>query len=185
HQLQGNGIFFGNEAEDPNGLLVGQGDLYDAVFDANTVRRSSGIWQSSGTFLQFLENVLDVAVRYGEVSDGAPPLPEHGMLGLLAGGEIADRFASPFELVRGVVIRRNRLAFGHRILVGPRPGAGPTAAVVARDLVIDHNWLEHETVGIELARGVRQAVLHRNLFFDVAAPQQVSQATEVEIVPGP
>jgi hypothetical protein len=185
HQLQGNGIFFGNEAEDPNGLFVGQGDLYDAVFDANTVRRSSGIWQSSGTFLQFLENVLDVAVRYGEVSSGSPPIPEHGMLGLLAGGEVAERFAGPFELVRGVVFRRNRLAFGHRILVGPRPGAGPTAAVVARDLVVDHNWFEHETVGIELERGVRQAVISRNLFFDVAVPQQVSQATEVEIVPGP
>ena len=185
HQLQGNGIFFGNEAEDPNGLFVGQGDLYDAVFDANTVRRSSGIWQSSGTFLQFLENVLDVSVRYGEVSAGAPPIPEHGMLGLLAGGEIGERFASPFELVRGVVFRRNRLAFGHRILVGPRPGAGPAAAVVARDLVVDHNWFEHETVGIELERGVRQAVISRNLFFDVAVPQQVSQATEVEIVPGP
>ncbi|VVM08538.1 partial galacturan 1,4-alpha-galacturonidase, partial [Methylacidimicrobium cyclopophantes] len=73
HQLQGNGIFFGNEAEDPSGLFVGQGDLYDSIFDANTVRRSAGIWQSSGTFLQFLENVLDVAVSYGEIPPGGPP----------------------------------------------------------------------------------------------------------------
>ncbi len=184
-RLQGNGIFFGNEAEDPNGLFVGEGDLYDSVFDANTVRRSSGIWQSSGTFLQFLENVLDVAVRYGESPAGGPPLPDHGMLGLLVGGELAERFTSPFELARGVVFRRNRLAFGHRIRVGARPGASGLAAVVARDLVIDHNWIEHQTVGIELERGVRQAVLYRNLFFDVAVPQQVGQATEVEIVPGP
>ncbi|MGD9897199.1 MAG: glycosyl hydrolase family 28-related protein [Candidatus Methylacidiphilaceae bacterium] len=185
HQLQGNGVFFGNEAEDPNGLFVGQSDLYDSVFDANTVRRSSGIWQSSGTFLQFLENVLDVAASYGEPPAGAPPLPAHGVLGVLAGGELGERFASPFELARGLVFRRNRLAFGHRIHVGPRAGANGLAAVVARDLVIDHNWIEHGAVGIELERGVRQAVISRNLFFDVAVPQQVGQATEVEVVPGP
>ncbi len=185
HQVQGNGIFFGNEAEDPNGLFVGEGDLYDSVFDANTVRRSSGIWESSGTFLQFLENVLDVAVSYGEPPPGAPPLPDHGILGVLAGGEIGERFSSPFELVRGLVFRRNRLAFGHRIQVGSSPGASGPAAVIARDLVIDHNWFEHGRVGIELERGVRQAVISRNLFFDVAVPQQVNQATEVEVIPGP
>ncbi|WP_202213587.1 hypothetical protein [Methylacidimicrobium sp. AP8] len=183
HQVQGNGIFFANEAEDPNGLFVGTGDLYDSVFDANTLRRSSGIWESSGTFLQFLENVLDVAVSYAEPSAGAPALPGRGMLGILAGGELAERFASPFELVRGVVFRRNRLAFGHRVRVGSRPGGSGLAAVVARDLVIDHNWFEHGQVGIELERGVRQAVLSRNLFFDIALPQQVGQATEVEILP--
>ena len=174
-RLPGHVIFYRNVAEDASVLGEVWGTLYDAVFDGNEVKRSQGMRGLGGWFVQWLNNRLEVAVSYhaGTGPRGGSPEggAEYGYVGFTVAGEMTN-LPTRFEYVRAIVVRGNRLSYGHRILVmwGYGGERRRVTFVAARDVVIDHNQLEHAPVGIELDPNVEGAVVTGNRFNDVKEP---------------
>src|SRR5207302_11221636 len=158
-RLAGHVVFYKNDAEDTSVLGQIWGYLYDVVFDGNAVRRSQGMWGLAGWFVQWLNNRAEVAVTYqaGIGPRGGSPEgnAEYGYLGFTVAGELTQ-LPSRFEYVRAIIVRGNHLSYGHRILFmwGYGGARTPVDFVVARDLVIEHNQIEHAPVGIELDANV-------------------------------
>jgi hypothetical protein len=182
-QLPGRGIFYRNQAEDTSVLFQIWGYLYDCTFDGNRAVRSQGMWGLSGWFIQWLNNDLRVATTYhqgvGPAGDGSEMTPEGGAPYGLVGFVIASAFASEpiaFPSVRACVIRANHLSFGHRILImlgygGPRKRA---IHVAARDVVIDHNIIDHASVGVDLDTNVAGALIYGNRFTEVTRAMRLA-----------
>ncbi|KIE58812.1 peptidase [Methylacidiphilum kamchatkense Kam1] len=186
YQWEGKAIFFENQSQDCRFLFPLSGLAYDVIFDGNQVKRTQGMIASSGFFIQWLNNVLDVAVSY-PVVENKDPLDQEirslnfGVLGFLIDPNMTNLSNVPFEMIRGGVLRSNRLAFGHHIIVGlgSEEGEFPAQALLAKDLLIDHNWFEHGPLGVELDKGIRQALLMRNIFFDVTEPLKIKEKKEI------
>ncbi|ACD83862.1 glycosyl hydrolase family 28-related protein [Candidatus Methylacidiphilum infernorum] len=188
YQWEGKSIFFENQAQDCRFLFPLSGFAYDVLFDGNQLRRSQGLIAQGGYFIQWLNNVLDVAVNYPLVENrellrSRIKSPDFGTLGFLIDQKMGGATMVPFETIRGGVMRSNRLAFGQRIVVGIDHGgeSASAQAVVGKDLLIDHNWFEHGPVGIEIGGGIRQAVVRRNLYFDVKEPLRIKEKKEIVI----
>ncbi len=167
------------------------GDLYDVVVDSNEVRRSGGMWGLAGWFVQWLNNQLDVAVTYhsgvGPAGDTPEGNAEYGYMGFTIEGRITT-LGIPFEYVRGCVIRGNRLSYGHRVLMMRGYYSAerkPVNFVAARDIVIDHNTIDHTPVGIELDANVEGAVIANNVFTDVKEPLKLHNPQRVLVLGAP
>ncbi len=192
HRLSGHVIFYGNTAEDTSVLGQIWGHLYDAVFDGNKVLRSQGMWGLAGWFVQWLNNRLDVAVTYhsgiGPAGSPADKTPEggagYGYMGFTIGGRVTTELTMPFAYVRGSVVRGNRLSYNQRVLVMWGYGGERRRVnfVAARDIVIDHNQIEHTPVGIELDANVEGAVVAHNTFADVKEPLRLHDPERVLVL---
>ena len=186
-RLPGHVIFYKNDAEDTSVLGQIWGYLYDVVFDGNEVRRSQGMWGLAGWFVQWLNNRAEVAVTYqtdiGPRGGSPEGNAEYGYVGFTVAGELTN-LPSRFEYVRAVVVRGNRLSYGHRILVMWGYGGERRRVnfVVARDLVIEHNQIEHAPVGIELDANVEGAVVVGNRFADVKEPLRLHAPERVLVL---
>jgi hypothetical protein len=145
------------------------------------VRRSQGLWGISGSFIQWLNNRLDVATTFhkgiGPAGREGEQTPERGAPFGMMGIAIAGRFAAqaqeiPFEPVRGCVIRGNRLSYGQRVLMmwGYGGERKKIAFVPIRDVLINDNDIAHTPVGIELDQNVQGDLVSGNRFEDVARP---------------
>lgn len=191
HLLSRHCILYRNRAEDVSNLFQIWGGLYDCIFDGNKVKRSNGMWGLWGWFVQWLNNRLDVAVNYqsgaawpkGDSPDG---YAEYGITGFSIAGRITT-LPTPFEYVRGAVIRGNRLSYGHRILVkyGFEGGRKRVNFVAARDVVIDHNLIDHSPIGIELDANVEGAVVASNKFEVVKKSLLLHEPRRVLVIDAP
>ena len=190
-QLPGRSIFYRNQAEDTSVLLQIWGYLYDCTFDGNRVVRSQGMWGLSGWFIQWINNDLQVAISYhqgvGPSGDRAEVTPEggapYGLMGFVITGTLTSE-PLPFPYVRACVIRGNHLSFGQRVLImfgygGPRRKA---PHVAARDVIVDHNAIDHASVGIELDANVAGAVINDNRFTGVTEPLRLADPTRVRVI---
>lgn len=190
HRLFGHVIFYGNVAEDTSVLGQIWGHLYDVVFDGNEVRRSQGMWGLAGWFVQWLNNRLDVTVTYHARIGPAGRTPEgnaeYGYIGFTISGRVTSS-EIPVEYVRGAVIRSNRLSYGHRVLVMWGYGGERKRVnfVVARDIVIDHNQIDHTPIGIELDANVEGVVVAHNTFTDVREPLRIHDPKRVLVLDAP
>src|SRR5206468_9264270 len=149
HRLMGHCILYRNSAEDTSVFFEIWGQLYDVVLDSNEVKRGGGMWGLAGWFVQWLNNRLDVAVTHDVHNERV----EYGYMGFTIASEMTPMttLAIPFEYVRGCVVRGNRLSYSHRVLVMWGFGRERKRAnfVAARDIVIDHNQIDHTPVGVE------------------------------------
>jgi hypothetical protein len=197
YRLFGHVIFYDNLAEDTSVLGQIWGHLYDAVFDGNEVKRSQGMWGLAGWFVQWLNNRLDVAVTYhtgvGPAGGVSEPTPEgttpFGYMGFTINGSVADPKQVPirFPYVRGAVIRSNHLSYGHRVLVMWGYGGERKQAnfVAARDIVLDHNQIEHTPIGIELDANVAGTAIAHNMFTDVRERLRLHDPGRVLVLDSP
>jgi hypothetical protein len=178
-QLPGHCIFFQNQAEDTSVLSSIWGYLYDCTFDENRAVRSQGMWGLSGWFVQWLDNDLSVASTYhrgvGPAGYGGEATPEGGAPYGFLGFAVAGRFASEpisFPYVRACLIRKNHLSFGHRILITFGFGGARKKApdVVAQDVIIDRNIIDHTEIGVEVDANIVGALIKNNSFTEVVQP---------------
>ncbi|TFE70702.1 glycoside hydrolase family 55 protein [Methylacidiphilum caldifontis] len=188
YQWEGRSIFFENQGQDCRFLFPLSRFGYDVIFDGNQVKRSGGMIAEGGYFIQWINNILDVAVNYPAVRTEDPldlriKSLDFGALGFLIDKQMDSNKEAPFETIRAAVLRSNRLAFGHRIVVGvDHNGEGiSTQAVVGKDLLIDHNWFEHGLNGIEIGEGIRQSIVMRNLYFDIKEPLRIKEKKDIFI----
>jgi hypothetical protein len=194
YRLVGHVIFYQNLAEDTSVLGQIWGHMFDAVFDGNEVKRSQGMWGLAGWFVQWLNNRLDMAVTYhagigpgGDMSErtaeGRAPF---GYMGFTIGGRVADPRQLPirFPYVCATIIRGNHLSYGHRMLVmlGYGGDRKPANFVAARDIVIDHNQIDHTPVGIELDANVAGVVIAHNTFTDVRERLRLHDPARVQVL---
>jgi len=191
HRLMGHCILYQNSAEDASVLFQIWGDLYDVILDSNTVKRSQGMWGLAGWFVQWLNNQLDVAVTYHSRIGPAGNTPEgnaeYGYIGFTIEGRITT-LGIPFAYVRGCVVRGNRLAYGHRVLIMRGYYSAERKQVnfvTARDVVIDHNTIDHTPVGIELDANTEGAVIANNVFTDVKEPLKLYNPQRVFVLGAP
>jgi len=61
----------------------------------------------------------------------------------------------------------------------------PVNFVAARDLVVDHNQIDHTPVGIELDANVAGAVIANNVFKDVKEPLKLHDPRQVLVLGAP
>ncbi len=177
HRLIGHAILYRNVAEDTSVLFEIWGQLYDAVIDGNTVRRSQGMYGLGGWFIEWIDNHLEAAVSFhagvGPIGDTPEHTVPYGLLGFTVGGKMTAAYVrSPFEYVRACVIRENSLSYGYRIMVKVGCSAAFTKVnyVAARDVVIDRNSIDHSPVGIEIDANVAGVVIRGNKVRAVQQP---------------
>jgi hypothetical protein len=186
YQLSGECIAYRNSAEDTSVLLQIWGFLYDVTFDCNKVERSQGMWGATGWFIEWLDNRLVAAVTYhqgvgpaGLAGDESAEsgLP-YGFVGFTMVGQMTT-LPLRFPYVRGIVIRDNFLSYGYRVLVmfgygGPERRLEFTAA---RDLIIDHNTIDHSPVGVELDANVSGILITNNHFTATGTPLKLADSS--------
>jgi hypothetical protein len=84
----------------------------------------------------------------------------------------AANIRSPFEYVRGCIIRGNSLSYGYRVMVklGYSDAFTKVNYAAARDVVIDRNSIDHSPVGIAIDANVAGVVISDNKFKAVQRP---------------
>jgi hypothetical protein len=168
------------------------GSAYDYLVDSCHVERSQGVWGRMGWFVQIrnTESLFGMSFHpgigpHGNTPEGNAP---HALLGLNGGELRVTKFESvqyphfphgtpimvdkllgkPIPGGVGTVLRRNRLGWNQRIVLGS--AANLNAPVRFVDAVIDNNVIEHSEVGIQLGAGVERIAAANNRSTDVRVP---------------
>lgn len=201
-------IVYDSEGYDTSAFAQMYGAFYDYTVDRCRVERSQGIWGQMGWFVQFRDNVVRYAYTFHPKISMRGPNPEgnapFGFTGLdgsrlrltkAAAFQFPDKklplfvdeiMGAPVPSTLGHIQRGNKLAFGHRLIVqawnGDKPPAPKPGNGVYRDVVIDDNRVEHSPVGIQLGPDVRNAVVSRNTFDDVARPLLLARPDDVKVI---
>lgn len=180
------------------------GSFYDFTIDGCTVERNQGMWGQSGWFVQFRHNDVAYANTYhpgigphGDNPEGNLPF---SFVGLIDGnlrigkfGEVQYGFPggkalfvnevvpAPVPGARGCIVRGNVLRYNQRIAFPPWSGPPPKDPGFDRilDVVIDHNHVEHSSVGVQIGPMIGNVLLSGNVFQDVAIPLMLAKPQKV------
>lgn len=180
------------------------GSAYDYVVDGCHVERSQGVWGQMGWFVQIrnTESLFGMSFHpgigpHGNTPEGNAP---YALLGLNGGELRVTKFGSvqypqfphgapimvdkllgkPIPGGLGTVLRRNRLAWNQRIVLGS--AANLNAPVRFVDAVIDNNVIEHSEVGIQLGADVERIAAANNRCSDVRVPYVIARRDALLLV---
>ena len=182
--------------------LYGSG--YDYTVDSCHVERNGGIWGQMGWFVQFCRNEVAVGYSYHKGIGSPGPTPEHnqpyGVVGLNGGQLRLTKFGQvqypeippgtaifvdkllgePVPIGLGAVIRRNKLSYNERIMLG---GSHNTSAFKRfHHAVIDGNAIEHTPVGIQIGADATDVLAANNIFTDVAQPYLAADKSDLKVI---
>jgi hypothetical protein len=182
--------------------LYGSG--YDYTVDSCTVERNQGIWGQMGWFVQFRYNNVDVGYSYHKGIGMPGPTPEHnspyGIVGLDGGQLRLTKFGQvqypwipsgtaifvdklvgrPVPIGLATVIRRNRLRWNERIVLGS--STQPNPPVRFRHATIEGNVIEHAAVGVQVGSDVQGVVAADNRFVDVKTPYLAASKSSIDLI---
>lgn len=186
-------VMYANECQ--NASCFGQiyGHVYDSVLAKNVVRQDGGAWGLSGHFVQWLDNDLQIGCTFhasiGPRGSTTERTPEGNATFSAVGFVIRGNFTPTntaeithtYPYARGAIVRKNRLTYGHRIIMmygygGGRQTLGYTAL---EDIVIERNTIEDTAIGVELDANVNRAVTSQNTYLRVPTPTKFGDPAKV------
>lgn len=181
YQQTGDVVIYDNDCYNASCFGEFYGHGYDSVIAKNTIRQDGGSWSLAGHFVQWLDNDLRFACTFhrsiGPRGSTTETTPEGNATFSAVGFAIKGNYTPEntvdikhtYPYVRGAVVRKNTLTYGHRVLMmfGYGGDRQTLSYAALEDLVIERNVIEDTPIGVELDANVNRAVTSQNTYLRV------------------